>query len=80
MALVPNTFKSQLKTALKNIQCDPDDPDAAIDAFCDAFVNSIDAYIKSATVTVQPGITVSTAGSPTAQTGATTSTGTGSLS
>lgn len=76
MALVPNTFKSQLKTALKNIQCNPDDPDAAIDAFCDAFVNSIDAYIKSATVTVQPGQAVTTPSGP----GSTTTPGTGSLS
>lgn len=76
MALVPNTFKSQLKTALKNIQCDPNNPDAAIDAFCDAFVNSIDAYIKSATVTVQPGQAVTTPAGP----GSTTTPGTGSLS
>ena len=34
----------------------------------------IDGYIKSATITVPAGITVSTAGGPTAQTGATTAT------
>lgn len=35
--------------------------------------------IKKATITVAAGIPVSTAGSPTAQTGATTSTGTASI-
>ena len=35
--------------------------------------------IKKATITVEAGIPVSTAGSPTAQTGATTSTGTATI-
>lgn len=42
----------------------------------DAIVN----HIKGATITVAAGIPVSTAGSPTAQTGATISTGTATIS
>lgn len=76
MALVPQTLKTQLKTALNAIHCDPDNPDAALDAFCGALANSIDAYIKSATITVQPGQVVTTPSGP----GSTTSPGTGSLS
>ena len=76
MPLIPSVFKSQLKTALKSIQCDPENADAAIDAFCDAFVNSIDTYIKSATITIQPGQVVTTPSGP----GATTTPGTGNLS
>ena len=41
---------------------------------------TIDTWIKTGTVTVQAGIPVSTAGSPTAQTGATTGPGTGTIS
>ena len=77
MALVPQTLKQQLKTALSAIHCDPDNADGAIDAFCDALSQCIDT---SAIVTVNPGIPVETAGSPTAQKGATTGQGTGSLS
>ena len=45
----------------------------------DAIGNRLDTWIKTGTVTVQPGIPVSTAGSPTAQTGATTGPGTGTI-
>lgn len=45
-----------------------------------AIANGVDAWIKTGTVTVQPGIPVSTTGSPVAQTGATTGPGTGTIS
>lgn len=45
-----------------------------------AIADGVDAWIKTATVTVQAGIPVSTSGSPTAQTGSTTSQGTGTIS
>lgn len=48
--------------------------------FADGLADIITAAIVSATVTVSPGISVSTAGTAVAQTGATTSTGTGVLS
>lgn len=44
-----------------------------------AIAEEIDAWIKTATITVKPGIPVSTAGSPIAQTGATTGTGTATI-
>ena len=45
-----------------------------------AIANGVDAWIKTGMVTVQPGIPVSTTGSPVAQTGATTAPGTGTIS
>jgi len=45
-----------------------------------AIATSIDSWIRQATVTVNAGIPVTTAGSPTAQTGATTAPGTGTIS
>lgn len=80
MALVPQTLKTQLFSMLKQIQCDANDPDGALDSFCEALTQCIDNYIKSAVVNVNPGIPVSTSGSPTAQSGVTTGPGIGSLS
>lgn len=45
-----------------------------------AIADGVDAWIKTATVTVQSGIPVSTSGSATAQTGVTTGQGTGTIS
>ena len=44
-----------------------------------AIADEIDAWIKTATITVNAGISVATAGSPTAQTGATTGPGTATI-
>lgn len=44
-----------------------------------AIADEMDAWIKTATITVNPGIPVATAGSPTAQTGATTGPGTATI-
>lgn len=52
----------------------------AQDAFAQGIADIIEAALKSATVTVAPGIPVTTAGSPSTQTGVTTAPGTGSLS
>jgi hypothetical protein len=53
----------------------------ALKADCYALAKAIVAYIQAnATVTVAPGIAVSTAGTAAAQTGATTATGTGTVS
>lgn len=57
-----------------------EDKEEASTKLSEGLADLIDKYIKSATVTVDPGITVSTAGTAVSQTGATTSTGTGSLS
>lgn len=47
--------------------------------FATGLSNLIDAYVKTGTVTVATGILVSTAGTAAAQTGATTSIGTGTI-
>jgi hypothetical protein len=52
----------------------------AFDQWADNLAQIILNTITAATVTVNTGIPVATAGSPAAQTGATTSPGTGSLS
>lgn len=44
-----------------------------------AIADEIDTWIKTATITVNAGIPVATAGSPTAQTGATTGPGTATI-
>lgn len=44
-----------------------------------AIAYEIDTWIKTATITVNAGIPVATAGSPTAQTGATTGPGTATI-
>ena len=45
-----------------------------------ALSDAIETYVKTGTVTVAAGIPVSTTGTAAAQTGATTSTGTGTIS
>ena len=45
--------------------------DEVADELAKIFASEIDSYIKSATIIVQPGIAVATAGSPVAQTGTT---------
>ncbi len=47
---------------------------AASETFASIATPAIDAYIKSATITIPPGQVVVTSGSPTTQTGATTTT------
>lgn len=77
MALVAATLKAQLEADFKAINLGSDDAAAKVAA---AIANRVDAYIKSATVTVSPGIPVSTAGTAVAQTGATTGPGTATIS
>ncbi len=48
--------------------------------FAEQLSTLIDTYVKTATVTVAAGIAVTTTGTAAAQTGATTSPGTGTLS
>ena len=66
MALDKNALKAKLKAI-----------DPSQDDVIDKMVDAIDTYIKGATVTVEAGILVKTAGSAT---GETTSTGTGTIS
>jgi len=70
------TFKTNLKALLKENK----ESEKGSDHFAEKLVDLIKTYITGATVTVAAGIHVTTAGSATAQTGATDSTGTGTIS
>jgi hypothetical protein len=54
--------------------------DASMEEYAERLASLIDAFVRSGEVTVAAGISVSTAGTATAQTGATNSTGTGTIS
>ena len=79
MPLVKATLKASILSTLNTLKIEEDQA-AAIDKFADDLATHIDTYIKSATVTVAAGIPVATAGSPSAQTGATTATGIATIS
>ena len=71
-------IKSDIVSLIRNN--DSTDTDESIDKFADGMSKIIANAIKSATVTVNAGIPVATAGTAASQTGSTTGTGTGSLS
>ena len=54
--------------------------DASMEEYAERLASLIDDFVKSGEVTVEPGIQVDTAGTATAQTGATTSAGKGTIS
>lgn len=91
MPLVKPTYQAQLKASIAsslkqimNSMQEGDDPNTVIDKVADELATAIsdatDTYIKSATVTTPAGVAVATAGSPTAQTGATVAPGIGTIS
>lgn len=53
--------------------------DTSMEEYAERLASLIYDFVKSGEVTVQPGISVSTAGTATAQTGATTSEGKGKI-
>ena len=53
--------------------------DASMEEYAERLASLIDAFVRSGEVTVAAGISVSTAGTATAQTGATTSEGKGTI-
>lgn len=54
--------------------------DASMEEYAERLASLIDAFVRSGEVSVAAGISVSTAGTATAQSGATTSVGKGSIS
>jgi len=56
------------------------DPEQLRQKVASEMADAIDAFVKSATVTVASGIPVSTTGTASAQTGQTTNTGSGTIS
>lgn len=80
MALNKPTYHAQLKAALITALTNDKSVEDAADALATAITNATDTYIRSATVTVPPGVPVATTGTSTAQTGATTASGIGTIS
>ncbi len=73
--------KEQLKQGIITLQQDMQrKTDASMEEYAERLASLIEAFVKSGEVTVAAGIPVSTAGTATAQTGATTSTGMGTIS
>lgn len=87
MALATQVLQANLQRKIKAILDAPfdekSDPEQVKMKFAQelstAIADEMDAWIKTGMVTVQPGIPVATAGSPTAQTGTTTGPGTGTI-
>jgi uridylate kinase len=78
MALNSTTLASALENAIKNIDAESDDTRKKM---AEAIATEVVNHIKNnGVVTVASGIPVATAGTAAAQTGATTSTGTGTIS
>ena len=70
--------KEQLKQGIIRLQQDMlTKTDASMEEYAERLASLIDAFVKSGEITVAPGIQVSTAGTATTQTGATTSEGKG---
>lgn len=87
MALATKVLQANLQRRIKAILDAPfdekSDPEQIKTKFANdlssAIADEMETWIKTGMVTVQPGIPVATAGSPTAQTGATTGPGTGTI-
>lgn len=75
MALNKDALKVSIKTLLTNLS-QLEDKEAGLEAMSSGLADIIDSYVKSATVTVQPGIVVTTTGGN----GSTASTGVGVIS
>ncbi len=79
MALNKPTLQSALENLFQSMTQE-NDSDAGFKKLAEGMANAFDAFVKSGTVTVATGIPVATSGSATSQTGATTGTGTGTIS
>lgn len=77
MPLVVNTLKMDILSLLTEMRKKTEVSD---EEFAAKLAAAVDKYIRTATVTVAPGIPVTTAGSPTSQSGTTTAAGTGTIS
>lgn len=80
MAMIKADAQKRLEDFLLSMQDNPDEETKKkIKDFAGGFTDWLVDTVKTATITVDPGIPVATAGSPSAQTGSTTSPGTGSI-
>lgn len=76
MPLIKKTLQEGIQVLLTEMR---ERTEVSDEEFAQRLATMIDTYIKSATITVPAGIAVSTTGSPTAQTGATTTTATAEI-
>ena len=76
MPLVKDNLKGAIHGLLTEMR---DRTEVCDEEFAEDLATIIDDYIRSATITVPAGIAVATAGGPTAQTGATTTTATATI-
>ncbi len=73
--------KEQLKQGIIDLHQDMlTKTDASMEEYAERLASLINDFVKSGEVTVKAGISVSTAGTAAAQTGSTTSVGTGTIS
>ena len=73
--------KQALKAGIIALQQDMQrKTDASMEEYAERLASLVDNFVRSGEVKVAAGISVSTAGTATAQTGATTSVGTGTIS
>lgn len=73
--------KEQLKQGIIRLQQDMlTKTDTSMEEYAERLASLIYDFVRSGEVTVEPGIQVGTAGTATAQTGATTSVGKGTIS
>ncbi len=77
MALQKEPLKQGISSLMREMM---DKTEPCYDEFAERLSTLIETFVKTGTVIVATGIPVSTAGSATAQTGATTTTGTGTIS
>lgn len=72
--------KTGLQTTIKALMLDMKTKESAsFDEFAQRLADAIDVYVKTGTVTVAPGIPVSTTDIPPEEIGATTAPGTGTI-
>ena len=72
--------KEQLKQGIITLQQDMlTKTNSSTEEYAERLASLIDAFVRSGEVTVNPGISVSTVGTAAAQSGTTTSTGTGTI-
>ena len=76
MPLNKQTLKQGIITLQQDMQRKTD---ASMEEYAERLASLIDTFVRSGEVTVNAGISVSTAGTAAAQTGTTTSTGTGTI-
>jgi len=77
MALAKAKLQADILNALNDQSVKENNPAGARNDLAAKLATAIEAFVKSGVVTVAVGIPVATAGSATAQTGATTGAGTG---